>query len=277
MKKTLNDIFSEWDSGNGIFSNLSGMPWSDENISAALDLEYHGNVSGEKLISPLLYKLAEKEDENIIAKAAAIIKAVNLQRWQKLYATLSFQYDPIENYRMSEIMTDDETVHSFGHTDTRTDNLTELRTDNLQSQRTDNLQSQRTDNLEDERTDNLTQSIENNVFGFNSSSEVPSGTSETRNTGTETTTHEGTQTTAETGTQTVADTGTQNTANTGTQIHAETGTNTDTRNYNLTRSGNIGVTTSQQMIQSERELWLWSFFRDVVFPDVDKVLTLAIY
>ena len=45
----------------------------------------------------------------------------------------------------------------------------------------------------------------------------------------------------------------------------------------LTRSGNIGVTTSQQMITSERELWLWHYFQDVVFKDICKALTLSIY
>ena len=45
----------------------------------------------------------------------------------------------------------------------------------------------------------------------------------------------------------------------------------------LTRSGNIGVTTSQQMITSERELWLWHYFQDVVFKDISKALTLSIY
>lgn len=44
----------------------------------------------------------------------------------------------------------------------------------------------------------------------------------------------------------------------------------------LTRSGNIGVTTSQQMLQSERDLWMWSYF-DVVFADIDKLLCLSIY
>ena len=45
----------------------------------------------------------------------------------------------------------------------------------------------------------------------------------------------------------------------------------------LKRSGNIGVTTSQQMITSERELWMWHFFQNVVFPDICKVLALSIY
>ena len=45
----------------------------------------------------------------------------------------------------------------------------------------------------------------------------------------------------------------------------------------LTRKGNIGVTTSQQMIQSQRDLLLWDYFYKVVFPDLDNFLTLQIY
>lgn len=44
-----------------------------------------------------------------------------------------------------------------------------------------------------------------------------------------------------------------------------------------TRSGNIGVTTSQQMQQSSIDLWNgWNLFEQI-FTDVDKVLTLPIY
>lgn len=42
------------------------------------------------------------------------------------------------------------------------------------------------------------------------------------------------------------------------------------------RSGNIGVTTTQFMLKSERELWLWNFF-DQVYKDIDTVLSLPIY
>lgn len=42
------------------------------------------------------------------------------------------------------------------------------------------------------------------------------------------------------------------------------------------RSGNIGVTTTQQMLKSEREIWLWNFF-DQVYKDIDTVLSLPIY
>lgn len=43
-----------------------------------------------------------------------------------------------------------------------------------------------------------------------------------------------------------------------------------------TRSGNIGVTTSQQMLTAEREVWMWNFF-DQVYKDIDSVLSLPFY
>lgn len=42
------------------------------------------------------------------------------------------------------------------------------------------------------------------------------------------------------------------------------------------RSGNIGVTTTQQMLIAEREVWLWNFF-DQVYKDIDSVLSLPFY
>ena len=44
----------------------------------------------------------------------------------------------------------------------------------------------------------------------------------------------------------------------------------------LTRSGNIGVTTSAQMIEENIKLWIWKFF-DSVFKDIDRVLTIGVY
>ena len=44
----------------------------------------------------------------------------------------------------------------------------------------------------------------------------------------------------------------------------------------LTRHGNIGVTTSQQMLQSELELRSYKFFEEV-YKDIDSVLCLMVY
>ena len=108
--------------------------------------------------------------------------------------------------------------------------------------------------------------------------ETDTGTQTQLNTGTQTETNTGTQTETDTGTQTETDTGTQTNRETGTQSFVDGGRDTETRNYRLTRSGNIGVTTSQQMIEAERELWrMWNFFRGIVYPDIDRVLTIEIY
>ena len=104
-----------------------------------------------------------------------------------------------------------------------------------------------------EETPDITVENDNAVYGFNSSQAVP------------------------TGEQSQGTTGTNTITNTGTVTDADSGEDTQTRNYRLTRTGNIGVTTSQQMLESERKLWLWNFFRDIVFPDVDRILTLRIY
>ena len=87
----------------------------------------------------------------------------------------------------------------------------------------------------------------------------------------------GTVSTANTGTVTEENTGTVTVGNTGTVRHADSGSDTQTRNYTLTRKGNIGVTSSQQLLESERSLWMWSFFEDVVFPGIDRVMTIDTY
>ena len=120
---------------------------------------------------------------------------------------------------------------------------------------------------------------------FNGRIDRNNAVSEEDRTSTETTsftgrtdTDAGTSANAKTGTETTSFDGRTDTDG-GTSATARTGTDTLTHNtsYRLTRSGNIGVTTAQQMIESERQLWLWNFFYKIVFPDVDKVLTLNIY
>ena len=55
----LNDVFPNGLLGEGIFYFLNNynVPWKESVTSLALDLEYYGNVSGGKTISPLLRRL----------------------------------------------------------------------------------------------------------------------------------------------------------------------------------------------------------------------------
>lgn len=83
----------------------------------------------------------------------------------------------------------------------------------------------------------VTSSGKSGTYGFNSDDSVPTGESSTE------TTSEG---------------------------------NADDNNRELTRSGNIGVTTSQQMLESELELRKWNF-TEMMYEDVDSLCTLSIY
>lgn len=220
-KVTLIKAYPDWDSGGGIFADLttsgSAMPWTNDTMIAnLLDLEFFGNIAGDRIISPLLKKLVDENNEISTEKRAKIAKIITtlfLSNWEKEFATLNFEYNPIENYSMVEQMSNDITAMVYGRSDTR--------------------------------TDNLKQSVKESTYGFNSveASDKDESSSE----------------------------------NTGTQTNAQSGTDTSTRNYSLSRSGNIGVTTSQQMIESERQLYLWNFFENVVFPDIMRVLTIKIY
>ena len=293
--KQMSDAFSDFGDNGGIFAALQqfNVPWKNENISDALDLMYHGGKSADKLISPIVNTLLGGSDDPLSAAdkttLARVIFTINNQRWSKEYATLSLEYNPIENYSMTEEMQDDNTTITYGKTleteveNERTHADTDTTTHNTSDARTANLTDTLTKDTAETRTPDLTQQNDSAVYGFNSSQAVPSGQVTNETTGTETTTQEGTETTAHTGTDTLIKTGTDATAHTGTITDEQTinetqgGSDTHEHSYTLTRSGNIGVTTSQQMLQSERDLWLWSFFDHVVFPDVDKVLTLPIY
>ena len=309
--KRIKEVFPTWKTDGAIFAELAtrAVPWAASFSAIAVGLDYYGNFSGNKIISSLVENILPSDGALTSAEITIltdIIMGLYATKWGKLWATMLLEYNPLENYNMVETMIDDETVTEYGKTNTRTDNLERQRTDNLSSQRTDNLQHQRTDNLSSQRTDNLTHEKDgtetetpntttqddNSVYGFNSVDAVPSdsrtientGTNQKeydlteRDTGTQTQLNTGTQTEADTGTQTQLNTGTQTEADTGTQTSEDSGSDTSTRNYRLTRSGNIGVTTSQQMLESERELWrVWNFFRGIVYPDIDRVLTIEIY
>ena len=55
------------------------------------------------------------------------------------------------------------------------------------------------------------------------------------------------------------------------------GTKTTDSDKTLTRKGNIGITTSQQMLESEIILRNKYLFQDIIFKDLDDILMLDIY
>lgn len=227
---TLNNVYIEWIT-KGIFSYLNALevPWKNDISGNQLDVIYHGSRSGNKIIGSLIENYLENntvsdDNKNIIAQA---IYTMYIKNWNALYKTLSLEYNPIENYSMTE-------------------------TENVQDSHKGTLKSNSTDT--DTNTENtiVNDTSNNQLWGFNSTDSVNSD-------------------------KQIGDT-TINVDESTNSTHENTDTETkDITSYRtLKRSGNIGVTTSQQMIESERQLWFWNFFENV-FADIDKILVLKIY
>lgn len=227
---TLNDVYPEW-IARGIFSYLNDLevPWKNDITSNELDVNYHGSRSGHKLIGSLIENFLENNvvsEENKITIAQAIY-VMYIKNWNALYKTLSLEYNPIENYSMTE-------------------------TENVQDSHRGTLESNGTDsNINTENTI-VNDTSNNQLWGFNSTDSVNSD----KQIGDTTRTIDGSMN--------------------ATHKNTDTETKDITSDRTLKRSGNIGVTTSQQMIESERKLWLWNFFESV-FSDIDKILVLKIY
>lgn len=235
-------VFSDYVS-KGLFmtiESLFGVPWTEDGIdSADVDIDYFTS-HGDRVISPLVHKLLERDDvetlnDDAVEVLARIIHNRYGKNWNKLYETLKAEYNPIENYSMTETETRKEDTTGGSNEDV---------TGNQNSTGTQNVSGIK--NSKDQ----------NKNWGFNSTIGKPTNAT----TGTEDTT--------------------ENTSNSG-AIDSSGNTKRDydeTREYESEhkRSGNIGVTTSQQMLESEREVWLYDFF-DTIFKQTDKVLTIPYY
>lgn len=191
------------------------IPWTQAN--SLLDIDYLYRWSGNKPISPLIKQLcgsSETLPANQYEIVAGVVWANYGDKWTRIYDTITAEYEPLENYDMSETYagsrTDDATTHDTASPANNT----------------------------------ISSTTNADVYGYNSSSPSPSDRSTT-------TTNQGKDATSDYD-------------------------NTTTEGHNLTRHGNIGVTTSQQMAESEIALRQYNFFEGV-YKDLDKILALPIY
>lgn len=145
----------------------------------------------------------------------------------------SIEYNPLENYDRQELLTDQ--YYKAASSSARRDSGNTRTFDN---------QDKRTIDTEDERTLDTTRTSEDEVSAFDASTYQPSAKNTTDDDGTDTLTHSGTDTVDYSGT--IKDeygegsSGNEN----------ENSTNTHTGRIH----GNVGVTTSQQMLQAEYEV-----------------------
>lgn len=283
--KTLNDVFNTWYNNGGFFSVLKqshNLPFLVN--SQELDMIYHGGRSGGKITSPFIDRMMESFPNDYKTKIVESVYSVFGTNWGKLWETLSLEYNPIENYRMTETEEKNDTTTrtpDITESETRTPNVTETRSKTTTPGISETETQTRTPDLSKSMTsDNYQTDTDSKTYGFNSADPVNSGKETETESGTKTETESGTDTVTREVTRTGTDDEIETTGTTGTETTERNQSGTETTSGNgsrtLTRSGNIGVTTSQQMIQSERDLWMWNFY-EKIFEDVDNYLVCPIY
>ena len=225
MKKliTLNEWTGLFPSINTIFDKVSKELKLFTIFTSAEMFYYFADKFGERDF----YKYYDTENvtnnTNMVKQASdyiALYGKSHKYEYDKLVDTLSLEYNPIENYSMTE-----------KGTDTRTPNITQTN-----------------------------KGVNTNTVGVDTS--ITTG-----------------KTTFDKSNSFINDTKTTN-----------TGTNTDTQDINttvtttgnektiheFTRSGNIGVTTSQQMIESERQLAMFSVV-DLFAKAIADIILIGVY
>lgn len=209
--KTLKQVFPNYFEGAifEVLGRLKDLPWKGKYSDILVDTDYISSY-GTRIISPLVNDLLNENEElteQAKEKLANIIYARFGVNWQKLFDTMSLQYNPIENYSMVE--TEQATGQANGTNEQETKQESELA---------------------------------NGRYGFNSGTSNPTETSKAS----------------------------------GNNKTKGTNSLNNSTDRTLTRSGNIGVTTSQQMITSERDVWLYDYFK-VIFSQVNLLLTIPYY
>ena len=303
--KQIKDIFARTDV-NALFSALetAGAPWTDE--TKPLQYVSLGTLywmrSRKKIVTSFIVEEIEESDTDLDDFAGDLLTLYG-DKWAHLWELFLMDYNPIENYNMIESGSDINTktgsldrsgaITRTGSLD-RSGAITKSGTESVSDDITYSGKEANTrrGNIVDTglKADNQTDQ-DNKIYGYNSSVGVNSDSN------TQQASHKNTQTFNDVKDETTftnrtdsRDITTTFTNRADTDSRKDTYNNiadTDTRkelynnikdtgSHSLTRSGNIGVTTTQQMAESEIE-YRRNLYFDMVFADIDKLLTLPIY
>lgn len=191
------------------------------------------------LIDNLLMETAEQE---IIYSNLGFLKQA-IGSWSKKNLSVWEELYKTQHYEYNPIWNKDGTV-------------TELETRDLKGtdHTTDN--TDRVDNLQDKETRDLKDDTLESVYGFNSSSDAPANKVEAKYTGNDTNDH--------TGRQDIDRTFDKATTDTGTVKHERT------------EQGNIGLTSTQDLIKQQQELVKFNLM-DYIIEDFSKKFCLGVY
>ena len=218
------------------------------------DIVLPDGIDKDILTGAILLRCQEFEllysDPDFLTDAVNIWSRKHYWTFDKWVKALTIEYDPLYNYDRTEEYTD---THSGDFSKSGSGTASGTSSNSSDYTRTDNL-SQADDHT---RTDNLTTTNTHSEKAYNDANFVDSQKDVTSNSGTQrqagTVTNSGTQRNAG------SDTGSYSDSNTT----GETGTDAYTNIHKARLFGNIGVTTSQQMLQSELDIARWNLYEHI--------------
>ena len=236
------------------------------------------SFSVTSLVSYLLHKYGSIAVKNYSNEELTVLTdiwhAANYYRFSGLAATTKQEYNPIENYNRTETETVERTPDLTTETErtetprvtttetaTRTPDLTETETD---ARTFTDSGTTETEN-ETDQTIAATSGVmpyDSNVFHNATTSDAGKIESSETITHGKKTTNGGTLTHETAGTDETVTTKTSTGTNTDAETRTETGTDTTERESHI--SGNIGVTTTQEMLEQERKLVNFVFLDEYV-------------
>lgn len=212
-------------------------------------------IDRQTLIDNLIMETAEMEilypNATFLKQAIGSWSAKNLHVWEEKYDTTQYEYNPIWNKDGTVIELETRNLAGSDHTTDNTDRI-------------DNLQDKNTRNTTDTETRNLNDSNTHSVYGFNSSTAAPESKDEGTQGGTDTIAHTGADTLDHTGRQDIDRTFQKNTTDTGTVKHERT------------EQGNIGLTSTQELIEKQRAVVDYNVM-DIIIKDFIQRFCIGVY
>lgn len=252
---TLNDVFTvrEIASYWGSDSTYNPLPWEQfEEISpklSAYSMEYIDALIfsdyGQRGIAPIVRNHLNGEyhiDSTNAQYLSRFVLATCYEQWKRYCAAYVAQYNPAENYSMTETGLDTE--RNSG-TDSDTQSYTDYKETNKYGHA-------------------VKSSGESGIYGFDSNDAVNADTS------VNVTTYEQTD---KDGNALEGDTREISGSRTDTTTHGHV----KTLEHSFTRAGNIGVKTSAEMLRDDIDLWAKTNLWSMVARDTAQLLTIPIY
>ena len=277
MKLTLNALF-DYVNNDGIFTYLNefDIPWKNAVDYDLLDLDYHSK-HGTKVVSKTITSLITPDglSRDNKTKLAKLLYKKNKAKWDQLWSSIGLfdGVDPLDNTNWTETRT-------LGHqgSDSRSQSIGAKETTYNKGSQTNSEtigQSTLTEGQQSNTTGQQTISMEEKKSAFNSTNYSPLD-QKTEDLG-QRTDIIGEKVNTDSGRSNSTTEGQRSDSTTeGAQSNSESGTNTFTDTETTNRHGNIGVTTTGQLIRDFRKTVNWQFF-DIIYKDIDEMLVIEIY